>query len=48
MENMEGVVGYLLKPFFIGLYIGIIGCIFFYIQGKVRSRRLRKEIDRLK
>ena len=48
MENMESVVGYLLRPFFIGLYIGIIGCIFFFIQGKVKSRKFKKEIDRLK
>lgn len=48
MENMESVVDYLLRPFFIGLYIGIIGCIFLYIQGKVRARTLKKEIDRLK
>ncbi len=48
MENMESVVDYLLRPFFIGLYIGIIGCIFLYIQGKVRARKLKKEIDRLK
>jgi glucose-6-phosphate-specific signal transduction histidine kinase len=48
MENVEGLLGYLLRPFFIGLYIGIVGCIFFLIQGKVRARRLKKEIGRLK
>jgi hypothetical protein len=48
MENMESVVGYLLRPFFIGLYIGIIGCIFFFIQGKVKTRKAKKEIERLK
>ena len=48
MDNMEGVVGYLLRPFFIGLYLGIAGCLFFYIQGKVKARRLKKEIDKLK
>jgi hypothetical protein len=48
MENMESVVGYLLRPFFIGLYIGIIGCIFFFIQGKVKTRKVKKELQRLK
>jgi hypothetical protein len=48
MNNVEGVFGYLLRPFFIGLYIGIVGCLFFLIQGKVRARKLKKEIGRLK
>jgi uncharacterized membrane protein YccC len=48
MENVEGMLGYLFRPFFIGLYIGIVGCIFFFIQGKVRLRRLKKDIDRLR
>ena len=48
MENMEGALGYLLRPFFIGLYIGIVGCLFFLIQGKVKARKLKKEIGRLK
>jgi hypothetical protein len=48
MENTEGMTGYLLRPFFIGLYIGILGCIFFFIQGKVRQHRLKKDLDRLR
>jgi hypothetical protein len=48
MENVEGILGYLLRPFFIGLYIGIVGCLFFLIQGKVKARRLKKEIGKLK
>jgi len=48
MDNIEGVAGYLLRPFFIGLYIGIVGCLFFLIQGKIRARKLKKEITRLK
>ena len=48
MENVEGMLGYLLRPFFIVLYIGIVGCIFFFIQGKVRQRKLKKDIERLR
>lgn len=48
MGNMETITDYLLKPFFIGLYIGIIGCIFFFIQGKVKGRKLKKETEKLK
>ena len=48
MENMETIADYLFRPFFIGLYIGIIGCIFFFIQGKVRARKLKKENAKLK
>jgi hypothetical protein len=48
MNSAEGILEYLLKPFFIGLYIGIAGCIFFFIQGKVKLRKQRKENRRLK
>jgi hypothetical protein len=48
MENVDSILSVLLRPFFIGLYIGVVGCLFFLIQGKVRARRLRKEIGKLK
>jgi hypothetical protein len=48
MENVDSIVSVLLRPFFIGLYIGIVGCLFFLIQGKVRARKLKKEIGKLK
>jgi len=48
MEDINELLRYLLKPFFIGLYIGFIICIIIYIRGKTRNRRLKKEILQLK
>ena len=48
MDSVNGIVDYLLKPFFIGLYIGLAGCLVIAIRSKIKQRKLNKEIKQLK
>ncbi len=48
METAAETTIFLLKPFFIGLYIGIFIALFIFIREKAAARRLKKEIVRLK
>jgi hypothetical protein len=45
---VNNVSSFLLRPFFIGLYIGLAGCLLILIREKFRQRRLKKEIENLK
>ena len=48
MESVTSISDFLLRPFFIGLYIGIAGCIVLFIRAKFRERSLKKEIENLR
>jgi MFS superfamily sulfate permease-like transporter len=44
MEPAAETTVFLLKPFFIGLYIGIFVALFIFIREKAAARKLKKEI----
>ena len=48
MDSLNSIREFLLRPFFIGLYIGLAVCLFIAIRSKVKQRKLRKEINQLK
>jgi len=48
METFDNFSQLLLKPFFIGLYIGLVGCLVLFIRGKLRERKLKRESDKLR
>jgi hypothetical protein len=48
MEPAAETTVFLLKPFFIGLYIGILIALFIFIREKAAARKLKKEILKLK
>lgn len=48
MDTVNNVSNFLLRPFFIGLYIGLAGCIIIFIRSKFKERKLKKEITNLK
>ncbi|MBN2323193.1 MAG: hypothetical protein JXQ30_05620 [Spirochaetes bacterium] len=48
MEKAAETTIFLLKPFFIGLYIGIFIALFVFIREKAAARKLKKEIEKLK
>jgi uncharacterized membrane protein YciS (DUF1049 family) len=48
VASANNVSTFLLRPFFIGLYIGLAGCLLIFIREKFRQRRLKKEIENLK
>ncbi len=48
MENSNAFLSFLLKPFFLGLYLGIIGCIVLFVRMQMRIHELKKELKKLK
>ena len=48
MDSLNSIREFLLRPFFIGLYIGLAVCLFIAIRSKIKQRKLRKEINQLK
>jgi uncharacterized membrane protein YciS (DUF1049 family) len=48
METTNPILNFFLKPFLIGLYIGLLGCLVIYIRSKIKGRKFKKEIGRLK
>lgn len=48
MENSNTILVFLTNPFFIGLYIGLIGCVVIYIRMVIKSGTLKKEVKKLK
>lgn len=48
MGTFDSFSQLLLKPFFIGLYIGLAGCLVLFLRGKFREKRLKREIDKLR
>ena len=48
METSGETAVFFLRPFFIGLYIGLFFCLVIFIREKFHARRLKKEIEKLK
>ncbi|MGD9201482.1 MAG: hypothetical protein PVI26_07975 [Chitinispirillia bacterium] len=48
MESSNTILTFLTGPFFIGLYIGLIGCIVIYIRMVIKGSKLKKEAKKLK
>ena len=48
METSGEAVVFLLRPLFIGLYIGLFFCLVIFVREKFYARRLKKEIKKLK
>ncbi len=48
METVNETAIFLLRPFFIGLYIGLFFCLVIFIFEKFQVRKLNKEIQKLK
>ena len=48
METSGEAAVFLLRPLFIGLYIGLFLCFVIFIREKFHARRLKKEIEKLK
>ena len=48
METSGEAAIFLLRPLFIGLYIGLFLCFVIFIREKFHARRLKKEIEKLK
>jgi hypothetical protein len=48
METPGEAVVFLLRPLFIGLYIGLFFCLVIFVREKFHARRLKKEIEKFK
>ena len=48
METSGETAVFLLRPFFIGLYIGLFFCLVIFIREKFHARKLKKEVEKLK
>ena len=48
MENSNTLLAFFFKPFFIGLYFGLIGCIAIYFRMMVKIGEAKKELKKLK
>ena len=48
MESVAETTVFLLRPFFIGLYIGVAIALFVFLREKALARKLKKEITKLK
>lgn len=48
MNQPNSLLSFLLQPFFLGLYLGIIGCVFIYLRMLLTNRSLNREIKKLK
>ncbi len=48
MEDSNTVLTFFFKPFFWGLYIGLIGCIAIYFRMLVKMGEVKKEVKKLK
>lgn len=48
MEPSSSFLAFFIKPFFLGLYVGLAFCGFVYFRMMLRMRELKKEINKLK
>ncbi len=48
MENSNTFLSFFFKPFFIGLYLGLIGCVAIYFHMLMKLREAKREIKNLK
>ena len=48
MEDTSTLMTFLFKPFFLGLYAGLIACIIVYIRTRFRMHELKAELKKLK
>ncbi len=48
MEETNTILTLLLKPFFLGLYLGLISCIILFIRMQIKIGELKKETKKLK
>lgn len=48
MENTNTLITFLFKPFFLGLYSGLIVCIVVFIRTRLRMHELKAELKKLK
>ena len=48
MEDSNTLITFLFKPFFLGLYSGLILCIIVYIRTRFRMHELKAELKKLK
>lgn len=48
MEDTNTIMSFLLKPFFLGLYTGLILCIILFIKMQLKYHELKKELKTLK
>ena len=48
LETVDGIAAFLLKPFFIGLYVGLLLCLLVYIRSKLKSRKMKMEVKQLR
>ncbi len=48
LETVDGIAAFFLKPFFIGLYVGLGVCLLIYIRSKIKNRKMKMEVKQLK
>ena len=48
MEDTNTILAFMMKPFFIGLYVGIIGCLVLYFRMLMTINATKKEVKKLK